>query len=177
MKTILLLLCYVFVSPSIDNGIVEESSNHVEINHVYRFDEKEQEYVKRMTQIIWWEWRDNVLLPVKDSLGNETGDWRSTGAFVVRDFKVTWSESSSPKNTRYIIPRKEKNKYICLFYDKDDKIIRKITSRWMIITHTDHDREVENRRFVKMEHRNKLITPKRVNISVDNDDTNVIMEP
>ena len=111
MKYLLLLLCS-FLSPSIDNGIIEETSSYVEVNHVYRYDEGDKVYTKRMTQIIWWEWRDYVLLPVKDNLGNETGDWRPTGSFVVRDFRVTWSESSRPQQTLYIIPRRDKKNYM-----------------------------------------------------------------
>lgn len=155
MKWLILLLA-LFSSDPTGDLIISDISSYVEINHVYRYDEGDQLYKKRMTQIIWWEWRDSVLLPVKDNLGRETGDWRRSGCFVVKDYKVTWSESSRPQQTLYINPRRNHRKYICLFYDKDDRVMRKVVSGWLTITHTTNDREIDDRTIVRIENRNKL---------------------
>jgi len=128
---------------------------------VYRNDLTEKDYKKRMIQVIWWEWKNSVLLPVKDSLGNETGNWRRSGCFIVRDYRVIWSESSSPQQKLSITPRREGKNYICLFYDKDNRVIRMVRSGWLITTHTINDREIDNRRVIRLENRNKLINPQK----------------
>tara|TARA_R110000824_G_scaffold236578_1_gene425262 strand:- start:1329 stop:1814 length:486 start_codon:yes stop_codon:yes gene_type:complete len=160
MKWLILLLAFFASDPS-GELIISETSDYVEINHVYREDLAEQEYKKRMIQVIWWEWKNSVLLPVKDSLGKETGHWRRSGCFIVRDFRVIWSESSSPQQTLSIAPRREGKDYICLFYDKDNGVIRRIRSGWLIITHTINDREIDNRQVIRVENRNKLINPQK----------------
>ena len=161
MKWLILIIVF-FTGDPAGRLIISENSDYVEINHVYRYNKEDEVYTKRMTQVIWWEWRDAVLLPVLDPVTKEpTGDWKQGGAFVVRDYKVTWSESSSPQRTLYITPRRDKRNYICLFYDKDDKVIRKIISGWLTITHTTNDREMDNRQIVTLENRNELIKPQK----------------
>lgn len=155
MKWLILFLAFLSSDP-LGNSIILDTSSHVEINHVYGYDEGDKRYEKRMIQIIWWEWRDSVLLEEKDTLGNGTGNWSRSGCFVVKDFRVTWSNSSSPQQTLYIAPRRDKKNYICLFYDKDDGVIRKVVSGWLTITHTTNDREIDNRIIVRIENRNKL---------------------
>ncbi len=155
MKWLILFLAFLS-SDHLGNLVISDTSSYVEINHVYRYNETDKLYEQRMIQIIWWEWRDSVLLEVKDILGNGTGDWRRSGCFIVKDYRVTWSESSSPQQTLYIMPRRNKNNYICLFYDKDNRVMRKVISGWLTITHTTNDREIDNRDIVKIENRNRL---------------------
>ena len=156
MGWLVILLASFFADSQQYNLVIDDTSDYVEINHVYRYDEGEKEYQKRMIQVIWWEWRDSVLLEQQDILGNGTGNWKRSGCFVVKDFRVTWSNSSSPQDTLHIAPRRDKRKYICLFYDKDDKVMRKVTSGWLTTTHTTNDREIDNRTIVRIENRNKL---------------------
>ena len=68
-----------------DNNLrpIEDSSSYVEVNHVYYKNEDDQIY-KRFIQVIWWEWRDVLLLPVLNNLGEETGEWRSSSGFDMR---------------------------------------------------------------------------------------------
>ena len=138
------------LSPLRDAGIIEDFSDYVEVNHVYRYDHADKIFKKRMTQVIWWEFRHSVLVRNKD------GDYRRGSEFIVKDFRVIWSESSRPQAMEHIVPRLYQKKWVCLFYDKNDRKIRQITSNWKRETHTTFDPEVENRSIVSVENRNKL---------------------
>ena len=90
--------------------VILDSCDYVEINHVYNISEETGKPALRMTQYIWWEWRDSVLLPVLDPLTKQrTGDWRQGGDFVVREYLVTHSGSSSPNNVNPILLDKDGN--------------------------------------------------------------------
>ncbi len=138
--------------------VVRDHSDYVEINHVYSLN-KDGVFKKRMVQIIWWEWKDPVLLPVKDKLGFPTGDWKSGADFVVKSFKVT-SNGTLPDGQlivqRAIYPRRFGKKWICSFYDNDDDVLREVVSRWVITTHTSHDTEIENRKILSINNRTGL---------------------
>lgn len=149
----LILLCII---PHNQNAVRKDTSDFVEINHVYRYDEGDKVYKKRMVQIIWWDWKDYVLLPVKDRLGRETGDWRPSGCFVVKDYRVVWSESSRPQQTLTIVPRRNGARWVCIFYDKDHRVFREVTSGWMRETHTTNDPEIEDRQIFAKENRREL---------------------
>ena len=110
---IFLLLCFFDSSPK-ENILIEDFTDFVEINHVYQLNDK-KEIQKRFIQIIWWEWRNTVLLPEKDMFGEETGDWRSGSGFVVRDYRII---SSNGKEKIRITPHLEKGRWISLFYDE-----------------------------------------------------------
>ena len=160
MTEFLLLLCSLFGGDPNDRLIVKDSSSYVEINHVYRED-SDGKITKRMTQIIWWEWRNQLLLPEKDKTGKNTGNWLRGSGFVVKDYRVTVSFSSMPNVVREITPRRSGDKWVCLFYDKDDRIIRMVKSGWLRVTHTTNDREIDDRKVVRIEDRNKLIKPQK----------------
>ena len=140
------------------NSVVRDSSDYVEINHVYSLNQ-DGVFKKRMVQIIWWEWRDSVLLPVKDELGFPTGDWKRGADFVVKSFKVT-SNGTLPDGQliiqRAIYPRRFGKKWICSFYDTDDDVLREVVSRWVVTTHTSQDTEIENRKILSINHRTGL---------------------
>lgn len=159
MTEFLLLLCSLFGGDPNDRLIVKDSSSYVEINHVYRED-SDGKITKRMTQIIWWEWRNQLLLPEKDKTGKNTGNWFRGSGFVVKDYRVTVSFSSMPNVVREITPRRSGDKWVCLFYDKDSQCIRSVVSKWMRTTHTLYDREVEDRDIFNMDFRTKLTKPK-----------------
>jgi len=105
--------------------------------------------VEVMVQIIWWEFR-NVLEE------DEDGSSRPRPQYVVKDFRVIWSESSSPQKVGYIIPRRHRKNWVCLFYDKDDRKMREVISYSKIETHTTNDPEMNNRIIISLERRNKL---------------------
>jgi hypothetical protein len=156
MKCLLLLMCLFLGGPSIDNGIIEDTSSYIEINHIYRYDAGDEVYKKRMVQLIWWEWRNYLFVAETDELGRETGSLERSSGFVVKDFRVIWSESSRPQQSMAIMPRRYKDKWICFFYDKNDRVFRRVTSDWMRETHTQNDPEIDDRKVFRIEDRNKL---------------------
>ena len=85
-------------------------------------------------------------------------DWliarRSGGDFIVREFLVTYSGSSSPNNVNPLLLDKDGNVWFCIFWDKNDKVMRRIKCGWLITTHTLHDVEIGNREIIKLDDRN-----------------------
>ena len=68
-----------FASNDKQRIVFSDSCDYVEINNVYNTNEETTEHTLRMTQYIWWEWRDRILLPVLDPITKqETGDRCST---------------------------------------------------------------------------------------------------
>lgn len=151
---IFLLLCFFDSSPK-ENILIEDFTDFVEINHVYQLNDK-KEIQKRFIQIIWWEWRNTVLLPEKDMFGQETGDWRSGSGFVVRDYRII---SSNGKEKIRITPHLQKDRWISLFYDEKDRCLRRVVSKFKVISHTMYDKEIINRKIVQQDSRNKLTKP------------------
>jgi len=147
LKTLLYLI--IILSPLSGAESIRDSSDFVEINHVYRHNSLTNEYEKSFTQIIWWEWRDYVLVRTP------SGHTR-TSDFVVKDYRVTWSSSSRPRGVVSIRPKLLNGKWVCIFYDKNIGIAREIVSNWKTETHTSFDVEVKNRDIVSEEYRNKL---------------------
>ena len=134
--------------------VVVDRADYVEINSVYNIDEKTGEEKLRMVQYIWWEWRDQLLLPVLNPITKEeTGDWRQGGDFVVRDFVVTYSGSSSPERVRNVLISYEDKNVLCTFWDDDDKVMRKVICKWLTETHTDFDVEIANRKIIEIKRR------------------------
>ena len=134
-----------------------DSCDYVEINHVYNINEETGKPTLRMIQYIWWEWRNMVLLPVRDPVTKQrTGDWKSGSDFVVREYLVTYSGSSSPNNVNPVLSDKDGNVWFCIFWDKSDKVMRRIKCGWLITSHTLHDPEVENRNIVHQDNRNRF---------------------
>ena len=134
--------------------VVTDRAEYVEINHVYNIDDKTGEPKLRMTQYIWWEWRDQLLLPVLDPLTKqETGDWKQGSDFVVKEYVVTYSGSSSPERVRNVLLSHENGDVVCIFWDTDDKVMRKVICGWLSETHTDFDVEIHNRKIVELNNR------------------------
>ena len=157
MLKMLAIALIMFVSDAPET-IVKDHCDYVEINHVYRVNE-DGLAEERMVQFIWWEWRNTLLLPKKDQLGNETGDWYRGSGFVVRDFRVTISSSSRPNEVLKIVVSKTKNGYVCTFLDKYNKHLREVHSKWKTETHTFNDVEIDNRDILNIDFRRKLSIP------------------
>ena len=83
-----------------DNYEVEvvEYCDYVEINHVYRYDEIDERVVCYMKQAIFWSFRYDVLLPVRNKEGKLTDEYRMTSDFVVRDYVVLKEGWSNKQN-------------------------------------------------------------------------------
>ena len=138
-----------------ESPLVTDSCDYVEINHVYNIDDQTGESTLRMIQYIWWEWKDQILLPVIDPVTQKpTGDWRQGSDFVVREYLVTYSGSSRPNKIADVGMLERNGRWVFIFWDKDDKLIRKITCGWITETHTTYDVEIENRDILRTDFRN-----------------------
>jgi hypothetical protein len=138
-------------SPRSDTVLLD-SCDYVEINHVYNINEETGEFVLRMTQYIWWEWKDRVLLPVLNPITKQrTGNWKLGSDFVVREYLVTYSRSSTHDD---VLLSKRHGKWTCIFWDKGDRAAREIKCKWLTTTHTSYDVEIENRAILKQDERN-----------------------
>ena len=149
LKLKILIYLALILSPLREEGITRDVSDFVEVNHVYRYDEIDGIYVKRLIQVIWWEWKNHIVV-------EDAGDYRSESGFVVKDYRVTWSYSSRPQQTKTIVPRLEKGKWVCLFYDKDSQKVREVKSNWKRESHTSFDVEVVNRNILHLNGRSGL---------------------
>ena len=84
IKTLLLLLCSFFDAGTQEKLVVVDYVDMVEVNHKYFEDSDSKEIKKQFVQVIFWEYRKNVLLPeVKE--GERTGNWCQGSAHVVID--------------------------------------------------------------------------------------------
>jgi len=138
-----------------ESPIVADSCDYVEINHVYNIDDQTGESTLRMIQYIWWEWKDQILVPVIDSVTQKpTGDLKQGSDFVVREYLVTYSGSSRPNKVAGVRMSKQNGGWVFIFWDKDDKLIRKITCGWITETHTTYDTEIANRDILRTDFRN-----------------------
>ena len=147
MRTLIIFI--IMFLPTKYDVVIKDTSDVVEVNCMYRYDDTDKKYHNRMVQIIWWEFR-NVLEE------DEDGSSRPRPQYVVKDFRVIWSESSSPQKVGYIIPRRHGRNWSCLFYDKDNRKMREVISYSKIETHTMNDPEMDNRMIIPLQSRNKL---------------------
>ena len=84
----MLVLSLFLDSDTKERIVVRESVDMVEKNHVYHKND-DGHWSPSFIQIIWWEYRKNVLLPELDPLtGERTGEWRLGSGYVVVDYEV-----------------------------------------------------------------------------------------
>ena len=138
--------------------VVYESCDYLEINHVYKIEDTKGETKLRMIQYVWWEWRDSILTPVLDpNTRQRTGSSRRSSGFVVRDYVVV--ENNHLEKTRIIKTAisKAKKGWACIYYDFTSEIMRHVSFKWIITTHTLYDSELNNREIITLEDRNRFI--------------------
>ena len=143
-----------------DSIVIKDTSDVVEINHVYQKDENGA-ISQRLVQVIWWNWKSSILVPERDETGKVTGNLYRGSGFVVMDFRVTLVSHALPKFKKNITPRRFGKKWLCIFYDKQKECIREVTSKSFIITHTLYDREVNNQIIIQNMSRKRLTNPDR----------------
>ena len=153
------ILFIIMLSPMKYDGVVKDKCDFVEINHYYQYDHAEKAYQKQFIQAIWWEFRGGLFINRKGrDLSKPIHD------FVVKDYRVMWSRTSVPQAVNTITPRRYKNKWVCVFYDKNDRMLREITSGWVVVTHTVFDPEMKNRTVIDIQHRSKLSDPREARL-------------
>ena len=161
MKFLALLL---FLLP-FDSGIKEKTVvvdyvDMVEINHKYFTDSDSGEVKKQFTQVIFWEYRKNVLLPeIKE--GELTGNWYQGSDYVVIDYFTFNDQNYGLNKVNGIAPYLYRDRWYTHYYDQSDKCERVVISKQIKRTQTMHDPEVLNARIVQTSSRKELTKPDR----------------
>jgi hypothetical protein len=141
----------IMLSPPRYDSVIRDKSDFVEINHLYRYNHGDKTFEKQLVQIIWWEFRHGLFINKKgEDLNQPISD------FVVKDFRVIWSKTSTPQTTHTIVPRYHNKNWVCIFYDKYPQLLRQTTSKWKMTSHTSTDPEMKNRKILAIEHRTGL---------------------
>ena len=133
---------------------VVEYCDYVEINHVYRYDEIEERVVCYMKQAIFWSFRYDVLLPVRNEEGKLTGEYKMSSNFVIRDYVVLKEGWSNKQNLKWNLIN---GKWHFTFYDMNTDTYLRIICGNMKVTHTDYDVERKNLKLVKQNFRHEFM--------------------
>ena len=132
----------------------------IEINHKYFRDSDSGEIKKQFTQVIFWEYRKNVLLPeIKE--GELTGNWYQGSDYVVIDYFTFNNQNYGLNKINGIAPYLYRDRWYTHYYDQSDKCERIVISKQIKRTQTMHDPEVLNARIVQPDSRKELTKPDR----------------
>ena len=161
MKSLILLLCMFFDSGVEEKLVVVDHVDLIEVNHKYFQSEESPTGVKKQfIQVIFWEYRKNVLLPeTKD--GKRTGSWYQGSDYVVRDYFTLLNDNYGLNKTNGMSPYLYKGKWYTHYYDEQDKCHRIVISKYIRTTHTLYDPEVLNGKIVQIDSRKELTKPDR----------------
>jgi hypothetical protein len=138
--------------------IINDSCDYLEINHVYKIDDDTGNTKLRLVQYVWWEWRDSILIPALDpQTKQKTGLIKKGSGFVVREYVVVENNYIKPKRIVHAHLSKAKKGWICIYYDSSSKLIRQISFKWIVTTHTLYDSELDNRDIIALKDRNSFV--------------------
>ena len=139
-----------------DNYEVEvvEYCDYVELNHVYRYDEIEERVVCYMKQAIFWSFRNEILLPVRNQEGKPTDEYRITSDFVIRDYVVLKTGWSNKQNVRWNLIN---GKWHFTFYDMNSDTYVRVICKSIKVSHTNYDVERRHLRMLKQDFRHKFM--------------------
>jgi len=144
-------------SGSPERLVIYDSCDYLEINNVYNIDEETGKAKLRLVQYVWWEWRDSILVPVLDpNTRQKTGLSKQGSGFVVRDYVVVENNYIKPKRIVHAHLSKTKQGWVCIYQDFTYDIIRHVSVKWIVTTHTSYDSELNNREIIALENRNRL---------------------
>ena len=159
-KVFLLLLLSFLDAGTAEKLVVVDYVDMVEVNHKYFTDSDTGEVKKQFVQVIFWEYRKNVLLPeIKD--GELTGNWYQGSDYVVIDYFTFNNQNYGLNKVNGIAPYLYRNKWYTHYYDQSDKCERVVISKQIKRTQTMHDPEVLNARIVQTSSRKELTKPDR----------------
>tara|TARA_R110000824_G_scaffold98754_1_gene235443 strand:- start:158 stop:667 length:510 start_codon:yes stop_codon:yes gene_type:complete len=159
LRAITLAVCAITLISS-DNPerlVIYDSCDYLEINNVYKINDETGEIKPRMVQYVWWEWRDSILTPVLDlNTRQRTGLSRRSSGFVVRDYLVVENNHlEKPRIIKTSISKTKKG-WTCIYHDFTSDIMRHVSFKWIITTHTLYDSELNNREIITLEDRNRF---------------------
>ena len=156
----LLLLLSFLDAGTAEKLVVVDHVDMVEVNHKYFTDSDTGEVKKQFVQVIFWEYRKNVLLPeIKD--GELTGNWYQGSDYVVIDYFTFNNQNYGLNKVNGIAPYLYRNKWYTHYYDQSDKCERIIVAKQIKKTSSFTDPEVLNARIVQTSSRKELTKPDR----------------
>ena len=160
LKEIIFLIASLFDSGVEEKLVVVDHVDMVEVNHKYYETDDPVEIKRQFIQVIFWEYRQNVLLPeYKD--GNKTGHWKQGSAYIVRDYFTLLNNNYGLNKTNGMSPYLYKGKWYTHYYDQQDNCHRTVIADRIKRTHTMYDPEVLNARIVETSSRRELTKPDR----------------
>ena len=161
MKSLILLLCMFFDSGVEEKLVVVDHVDLIEVNHKYfESNQSVTGLKKQFIQIIFWEYRKNVLLPeIKD--GERTGNWYQGSDYVVRDYFTLLNNNYGLNKTSGVAPYLYEGKWYTHYYDSDVSCYRIVIAKQIRITRTLYDPEVLNAEIVRNDLRKELTRPDR----------------
>ena len=161
MKSLILLLCMFFDSGVEEKIVVVDHVDLIEVNHKYfESDQSVTGIKKQFIQIIFWEYRKNVLLPETKN-GERTGNWYQGSGYIVRDYYTLLNDNYGLMKTTGISPYLYNGKWHTHYYDSGDNCHRIVIAKQIKITHTLFDPEVVNTKIVETSSRKELTKPDR----------------
>jgi len=161
-KVFLLLLLSFLDAGTAEKLVVVDYVDMVEVNHKYynSYEDDIPQVKKQFIQIIFWEYRKNVLLPeYKD--GEKTGYWKQGSDYVVIDYFTLLNDNYGLSKTNGMSPYLYKGKWHTHYYDSEEHCHRIVVAKQIRITHTLFDPEVLNTRIVETSSRKELTKPDR----------------
>ena len=160
IKTLLLLLCSFFDAGTQEKLVVVDHVDLVEVNHKYFTDSDSKQIKKQFVQVIFWEYRKNVLLPeIKD--GQLTGNWYQGSGYIVIDYFTFHNQNYGLNKISGMSPYFYNGKWNTHYYDVQDKCYRTVVADRIKRTYTLYDPEVLNARIVEASSRKELTKPDR----------------
>jgi hypothetical protein len=159
-KVFLLLLLSFLDAGTAEKLVVVDYVDMVEVNHKYFTDSDTGEVKKQFVQVIFWEYRKNVLLPeIKD--GELTGNWYQGSDYVVIDYFTFNNQNYGLNKVNGIAPYLYRDKWYTHYYDQSDKCERIVVAKQIKKTSSFTDPEVLNARIVQTSSRKELTKPDR----------------
>jgi hypothetical protein len=159
-KVFLLLLLSFLDAGTAERLVVVDHVDMVEVNHKYFTDSDTGEVKKQFVQVIFWEYRKNVLLPeIKD--GELTGNWYQGSDYVVIDYFTFNNHNYGLNKVNGIAPYLYRDKWYTHYYDQSDKCERIVVAKQIKKTSSFTDPEVLNARIVQTSSRKELTKPDR----------------
>tara|TARA_Y100001963_G_scaffold58553_1_gene81895 strand:+ start:4302 stop:4637 length:336 start_codon:yes stop_codon:yes gene_type:complete len=107
-----------------------------------------------MRQAIFWSFREEVLLPIINSEGKPTDEYRITSDFVIRDFVVLKTGWSNKQNVKWHLIN---GKWHFTFYDMNSDTYLRVICGSMKVTHTDYDVERRHLKMLKKDFRREFM--------------------
>ena len=156
---IVLMVCAITLisSDKPERLVVYDFCDYLEINNVYKTDDTTGEIKLRLVQYVWWEWRDSILVPVLDpNTRQKTGLSKQSSGFAVRDYVVVKNNNLKQPRIIHTALAKTRRGWVCIYQDFTHDIIRHVSVKWIVTTHTLYDSELNNREIIALENRNRL---------------------